>query len=237
MSKTIELKEHQKLDDSEFCNSRNMPLGIGRIFSLTQKGKYALRKEALDFFLENHANVLLEKVFLKLAWETGGRVNELVKASRSDLNGNVITLRYNKKGRKKKGMKKGQYEVIEKRLVLSDDTITTLKAYLKTHDDDRIIPFSDRHMRSLCKKFHKDLTPHCFRRGLGSWLYSQGASEAIIYGRLGQEDNRSLRYYLPSRTQKANEFMMRIFNGEDTRIVSDLTVDEFKNIFNSMIKE
>ena len=221
MSKTVSINKHQKLNSSDYCNTRNATLDIGNLFFKTAQGMYGLKKEALDLFVENSLNKN-DKLFLQLAFESGARINELISIRKSDLQGNIISVKNSKKH--------NENDPLYRDILISDELVYMI------HECDKglLLDRSDRYYRKLCKQYHKDLTPHVFRRGMAQWMKSIGASNDMIAARLGHKDMRTLPHYLKVANIASNDFMKKVFDGIDTRKIQDLSVDEFKNILSGV---
>jgi len=189
------------------------------MFFKTAQGKYGLTKEALDLFVENSINHN-DKLFLQLAFELGARINELISIRKNDLQGNIISVKNSKKHNKN--------DPLYREILVSDELVYMINEC----DRELLLDKSDRYYRKLCKDYHAELTPHVFRRGMAQWMKDRGASDDIIAARLGHKDKRSLPHYLKIANSTSNDFMKKVFEGIDTRKVSDLSVDELKNILN-----
>ncbi len=203
----------------QYCKTTNGTLDESAVFTRTGTGTYALKEEAYRHFLEFYEFTLELRTFFHVAWETGGRVSELTKILRDNVKGNEITMLNIKKQQKKPEFKT---------LNVSHKTQQLVEAYLETHDNEYLFYHTPQYYRDHLQPFHKKLTPHCFRRGLGVFMQNRGASKDYIAARLGHKDLRSLPAYMKPENSESNSFMALVFEGKNTRRMSDLSVDEFE---------
>ena len=214
-----------------------------KLFVTTTKGKKGITESAYDLWMSK-ASTLETQLVLTLLWETGIRIGEARMLPCANLWDRVLHVQKNKIKYKCKTcnnvkanhtMKKAgacqnyveDYKPQFKDIEVSEKLFILLRAWIELGYND-FLPKGETHYKELLKSIHPDLKAHMFRRGMGIHYQQKGASDKIIGALLGHDGTQNVKYYSESVDAEANEFRRKVFNGEDTRKVYNISVDEYR---------
>lgn len=158
-----------------------------------------LREEKVDKYyneinMPNKRNSFLkirDKLLMDFAFATGGRIGDITRVVKDDINFDNKLLSFN--------IKKTRSAInINLDADLSYDILNFIQLY---KIEDNLFPITPEAAWYIVKKFGKlinlDLHPHMFRHGLALHLLNQGVPIPVIQYRLGHKDIRTtIQMYL-----------------------------------------
>jgi len=153
------------------------------------------------------------RLAIRLGWNTGLRISELVNSKKSD---------YNFKKRTIKGTGKGNKEF---KIIFSEKLSNELKEYFETIKGD--YPFHYPKVKFKEKKFGYEFKKHCarlgyenvhfhmVRHGLGRYLRKyKGWDIELVRKRLRHESISTTQIYASAEQEDANDKMEELFGGK-----------------------
>lgn len=189
-------------------------------------------------FLDNEEQMLIDLMMenldmlnlgILLMFKTGLRIGELTTLKRSDINGNMISIRRTETMFKDRNTNKWHYDVKEhpktdagiRDVILKNDYLWILKKivmlnpfgeYLFEDQGERIKSYVFRNrLRTNCRKLNIiERSPHKVRKTYGTKLYDSKIPESVICSQMGHTDISCLKKYYYFNINSKNDMVKSI---------------------------
>jgi site-specific recombinase XerD len=153
-----------------------------------------------------------DHLLIRLLWETGARVSEVLQLTRDSIDSYNLSLKIlTEKKRSKKG--KPSYRIIP----ITSSLATEILNYIVTNNiQNKLFSISRQRtfqiVRAIGKRagISRKIHPHMFRHGYAINLLSQGVPLPIIQRLLGHASILTSMVYLKVTQQDAREFLSRV---------------------------
>jgi integrase/recombinase XerD len=148
--------------------------------------KYVEKETILEMLKKARCDNQRNYLMLRILWESGIRVSELVNLKKGDVREDELTIRQGK------GSKD--------RIVPINTALVDLLAYYSAQLTltDTLFPISEVAVRNICKKYQgeQNIHPHTFRHSYAVYCLKQGMNIRVLQKILGHESLATTSVYL-----------------------------------------